>query len=127
ESPYLRPWRAQTPLASIGPALASESYVEPMGYVAPASPLRQTDELSRLTFDAVGDTFRCTREELIRFGRKAPPGKTDELEALREGATQFKVDLPQLQDAYRKSDWAKANILIAISGTETDGTSGLRD
>src|SRR5207253_9212640 len=30
------------------PALASESYVEPMGYVAPASPLRQTDELSRL-------------------------------------------------------------------------------
>src|SRR3954447_8620359 len=48
ESPYLRPWRAQTPLASIGPALATESYVEPMGYVAPASPLRQTDELSRL-------------------------------------------------------------------------------
>ena len=83
--------------------------------------------LGQLTFDAVGDTFRCTREELIRFGRKAPPGKPDELEALREGVTQFKVNLPQLQDAYRKSDWAKANILIAISGTETDGTSGLRD
>jgi hypothetical protein len=66
-------------------------------------------------------------EETKRFGRKAAPGKTNELEALREGATQFKVNLPQLQDAYRKSDWAKANILIAVSGTETDGTSGLRD
>src|SRR3954447_17330348 len=29
------------------PAVATESYMEPMGYVAPASPLRHPDELSR--------------------------------------------------------------------------------
>lgn len=83
--------------------------------------------LGQLSLDAVDDTFRCTREELIRLGRKSVPSKTDELEALREGANQFKVNLEQLQDAYRKSAWAKANIRIAISGAETDGTSGLRD
>src|SRR3954469_1134320 len=70
---------AQTPLASIGPALATESYVEPMGYVAPASPLRQTDELSRLAAirscawvapPAAGALWRC-------FGLGVVPLRTE--------------------------------------------------
>lgn len=83
--------------------------------------------LEQLTFEAHGDTYRCRRDELIRLGRKANPTKTAELAALAHGALQFKVDFGQLRTAYGKSDWAKAHILIAVSGTETDGTSGMRD
>jgi hypothetical protein len=83
--------------------------------------------LSRLSFSALGDRFACTRAELIRLGRTSDPSKASDKAALEHGANQFKVEFQQLQAAYRESDWARENILIAISGTETDGTSGMRD
>lgn len=83
--------------------------------------------LSRITFEAFGDTFACTRDELMRLGRTSDATKASDSAALEHGANQFKVSLPQLQATYRQNDWAKANILVAISGTETDGTSGLKD
>jgi hypothetical protein len=71
--------------------------------------------LSRLTFEAFGDTFSCTPEDLVRLGRKA--GATgDALAALRLGTTQFKVSLDQLRSHYRSNEWANANVLIAVAG-----------
>lgn len=73
--------------------------------------------LTRLTFSVLGDRFACSRRELIRLGRAADPSKTSDKAALEHGANQFKVQLPQLQEVYRESDWARENILIGISGT----------
>ncbi|MFZ0819962.1 MAG: AAA family ATPase [Candidatus Acidiferrales bacterium] len=82
--------------------------------------------LTRLQFDAHGDCFDCTRDELIRLGKRADPTKTDDQSALAHGATQFKVNFSQLRDVFSGSDWAKKNILIAVAGGTDDGTSGVR-
>lgn len=82
--------------------------------------------LSRLTFSAYEDRFVCTRDELIRLGRCAEPTIGDEHAALREGATQFKVNFAQLREVIRESDWARQNILVAVAGGSRDGTSGMR-
>lgn len=83
--------------------------------------------LSRLRFEAFGDNLACTREDLAKLGRKSKPELTDERAAFRHGASQFKVNFGKLREEYGRSDWAKENILIAVAGAETDGTSGIRE
>src|SRR5271169_5701549 len=82
--------------------------------------------LTRLQFNAHGDRFDCTRDELIRLGKRADPTIRDDRPALVHGATQFKVNFAQLREVFSKSDWAKKNILIAVAGGADDGTSGVR-
>ena len=82
--------------------------------------------LQRLQFHAHGDTFNCTRHDLMSLGKKADSSIVDDRAALSHGATQFKVNFDQLRRVMRESDWAKANILIAVAGATGDGTSGLR-
>jgi hypothetical protein len=82
--------------------------------------------LTRLQFGAHGDRFDCTRKDLIRLGKRADPNIRDDRAALAHGATQFKVNFAQLREVFGESDWAKKNILIAVAGNETDGTSGVR-
>lgn len=82
--------------------------------------------LQNLTFRAHGDTYHCNRADLIRLGRKADPNLTDDKPAHAFGAQQFKVSFDELRRAYSESEWAQKNVLIAIAGGETDGTSGMR-
>jgi hypothetical protein len=82
--------------------------------------------LTRLQFNAYGDRFDCTRDELIRLGKRADSRITDDRSALAHGATQFKVNFSQLREVFNESDWAKKNILIAVAGGADDGTSGIR-
>lgn len=82
--------------------------------------------LKRLQFQAFNDRFDCTREELIKLGKRADPAIIDEGAALRHGATQFKVDYGELRKVIEESEWAKKNILIAVAGGTGDGTSGIR-
>jgi hypothetical protein len=81
--------------------------------------------LSRLTFQAFGDVFNCNRSDLIRLGKCADAKIIDNNSALSYGATQFKVNFASLKKVYTESDWAKANILIAVAGGSGDGSSGL--
>jgi hypothetical protein len=83
--------------------------------------------LGRLRFRAHGDTFACTRDDLIRLGKAADTSTTDDGAALRHGAGQFKVSFDQLREEFDKFDWARENILVAVAGGQTDGTSGVRD
>lgn len=83
--------------------------------------------LTRLTFGAFNDRFNCTRDDLIRLGKMADPKILDDRAALAHGATQFKVNFAQLREVYGESEWAKANILIAVAGASGDGTSGVRE
>jgi hypothetical protein len=82
--------------------------------------------LTRLQFNAYSDRFDCTREDLIRLGKRADPTIQDDRAALAHGATQFKVNFAQLREVFGESDWAKRNILIAVAGGTDDGTSGVR-
>ena len=83
--------------------------------------------LSRLRFEAHGDYFACNRDDLIKLGRKSKPELADDRAAFRHGASQFKVNFSQLREEFHRSDWAQANMLIAVAGAETDGTSGIRE
>lgn len=97
--------------------------------VSPEDPEHLTELrrlLTRLQFNAFGDRFDCTRDDLIRLGKRADSTILDDRPALTHGATQFKVNFTQLREVYGESDWAKANILIAVAGAEGDGTSGVR-
>lgn len=82
--------------------------------------------LSRLKFDAHGDSFSCSRDDLVRLGKRADSTIRDDHAALVKGAEQFKVHFSDLRDEYGKSDWAKENILIAVAGGTNDGTAGLQ-
>ncbi|WP_040453045.1 TrlF family AAA-like ATPase [Roseibium alexandrii] len=82
--------------------------------------------LKRLQFHAFNDRFDCTREELIKLGKRADSTITDDNAALRHGATQFKVNFNQLRKVISESEWATNNILIAVAGGSGDGTSGIR-
>lgn len=82
--------------------------------------------LARLQLIAHGDTFNCTRDDLIRLGKRANTALTHDHLALAHGVTQFKVNFAKLREVIGASDWAKANILIAVAGGEGDGTSGLK-
>lgn len=82
--------------------------------------------LSRLQFIAHGDRVDCTRDDLIRLGKRADTSIQDDRAALAHGATQFKVNFAQLREVFGESDWAKKNILIAVAGGAGDGTSGVR-
>jgi ABC-type lipoprotein export system ATPase subunit len=109
-------------------AAAKTGFVNLHLLVSPEDP-NHVDELNRLlrrlTTDAYGDTFSCTREDLITLGKKADPRITEDGPALRHGATQFKVSFDQLKEVWRKNNWARENILIAVAGGSGDGTSGL--
>lgn len=83
--------------------------------------------LSGLTFKAFQDEYRCNAEDLARLGRKANPSIEDDRAALKHGAEQFKVSFDELKLKYESSDWAQANVLIAIAAKQNDGTSALRD
>lgn len=82
--------------------------------------------LTRLQFHAHKDRFDCTRDELIRLGRRVEPTATHDRAALQCGATQFKVNFAQLREVMKESEWAKKNILVGVAGGSNDGTSGIR-
>ena len=82
--------------------------------------------LARLSFRAHDDNFTCTPADLVRLGRRSDPSTTDDAAALRRGCEQFKVSLDDLRQARQDSAWARKNILVAVAGSETDGTSGVR-
>jgi energy-coupling factor transporter ATP-binding protein EcfA2 len=83
--------------------------------------------LARLEFRAHGDVYACTNEDFIRLGQRVDRTLTQSSAALAKGVEQFKVTFDDLRNAYEESDWARANILIAVAGSETDGTSGVRE
>ena len=83
--------------------------------------------LGRLTFDAYEDTFSCSESDLIRLGKRCSPSINDSLAARRRGTEQFKVSFSQLKQVIRDSGWAQANILVAVAGDGSAGSSGICD
>jgi energy-coupling factor transporter ATP-binding protein EcfA2 len=92
----------------------------------PEHVVRAQSFLSKLTFNAYGELFCCTREDLMRLGRAHEPGPQTDEHAFLVGATQFKVTASDLSEALKDSSWARENILIAIAAGTNDGTSGIQ-
>lgn len=82
--------------------------------------------LSDLRFEAKGERYRCTPADIMRLGRAHDADATSNQRALEVGTNQFKVDLANLREAMKASDWARANILIAVPASNRDGTAGLQ-
>jgi len=83
--------------------------------------------LAELKFKVHAETFSCTPEHLMRLGKKHDSKIADDQTALKVGALQFKVGFDNLKDAFHGSKWAQENILIGLSGSSQDGSSGIRD
>lgn len=82
--------------------------------------------LARLNFRAYGDSFSCTRDDLIALGKRTDPSIKDKGRLLECGAEQFKVDFNQLREEFDKSEWIRNHALVAVAGGQNDGTSGVR-
>jgi len=82
--------------------------------------------LSELHFSFQGESYRCVEEDLIRLGKAHDPSILDARTALEAGSTQFKVNFDELRDQRKNSNWVMNNMLVAVAGSSTDGTSGLK-
>jgi hypothetical protein len=110
-------------------ATSSGGFVNLHLFVSPEDP-KHIEELqrllSRLQFNVMKDRFDCTRADLVRLGKKANPTIRQDNAALAFGVNQFKVNFQNLREVFSGSEWAKKNIVIAVAGGATDGTSGVR-
>src|SRR5690606_35782312 len=77
-------------------------------------------------FDYQGEPYECSRDDLIRLGRKHDPDVIEDHKALEVGTNQFKVYPTALKEALKASRWAQDNVIIAVAGSSNDGSSGLR-
>lgn len=83
--------------------------------------------LRSLTFKVGGETYRCEPEDLRKLGRKHKGDQLDDDAAQKAGIRQFKVSLDVLREAFNGSEWATANIIVAVAAGTNDGSSGVRD
>jgi hypothetical protein len=80
--------------------------------------------LRRIVFKVPNDEFTCTKSEFVRLGKTVNADASD-AEALQLGTLHFKVSIDNLRAVLKDSAWARKNILVAISGSGTDGSSGV--
>lgn len=105
-----------------GPAINLHLLVSPED---PAHVAKINQFLKGLTFEAFETTFHCDPDDLRRLGSRYKPLQTDTAALLAEGANQFKVDFKQLRTAWRQNTWVQENVLVAVAGSNRDGTAGL--
>ncbi|HXN97652.1 MAG TPA: AAA family ATPase [Candidatus Acidoferrales bacterium] len=83
--------------------------------------------LGQLRFEYSDRSYPCTLPELKALGQKFLGHQVDEPVALRSGANQFKVTLPDLRELFRTEKWLRQNCLVAVAGSSNDGTAGLQE
>ena len=84
--------------------------------------------LGGLEFTFQDRTYRGDDVGLIALGKafRGDPGLNADA-ARKEGAGQFKVNVEALRNKCQADSWAREHLLIAVAGSSTDGSSGVRD
>lgn len=98
--------------------------------VCPDDPdhIRKTKRfLNDLKFDYKGEKYGCTKSELIRLGYAFNQKADNDGHALKLGVEQSKVTPENLRDAFKNSEWARNNIMVAVAAGKNDGTAQLQD
>jgi energy-coupling factor transporter ATP-binding protein EcfA2 len=96
---------------------------------SPADPNHEAEIeriLSQLSFEYSDRSYACSVPELTALGRKFLGHQVADEAALRNGANQFKITLPDLRELFRKERWLRRNCLVAVAGSSNDGTAGLQ-
>ena len=83
--------------------------------------------LSELHFQFQGESYRCEESDLIRLGKAFHGANTEDAKALQIGALQFKVNFDELREKWKESTWVQQNTLVAVAGSNRDGTAGLKE
>ena len=83
--------------------------------------------LASLEFTYRGKPYRAEPSSLRQLGRTfaETPG-LDDAAAMREGVNQFKINFENLRKSYVANEWAMESCLVAVTGGQGDGTSGVR-
>lgn len=90
--------------------------------------VNKTERFMRdLKFLYDGEEYGCTNDELIRLGRAFNPNAENDVRALKIGVEQSKVTPQDLVNAFKKSQWARENIMVAVAASKNDGTGQLQD
>lgn len=71
-----------------------------------------------------GHSFRCTRTDLIRLGRRTKPELVNDDAAYAEGNLQFKLEISTIRKILQDS-WVRKNCLVGFSNSDYDGVSVL--
>lgn len=80
--------------------------------------------LKNLKFNYKGESYGCSRDELIEFAREQRSDFENDDCAYRYGIEQFKPDCTVLKDWLENESWLRSNCLIGIANGK-DGISGL--
>lgn len=83
--------------------------------------------LSNLKFEYNKEEYSCTNEELVRLGYAYKTDAQSDRDALKAGAEQFKITPSNLNTAFKNSQWARDNIMVAIQAGRNDGTAQLQE
>ncbi len=79
-----------------------------------------------LEFKYKNNTYKCTKQDLIRLGKAYDETLLDNNEAYKEGCNQFKTTQENLQKLFKKNKKLKDNIITAVSNNRKDGNSGIK-
>lgn len=83
--------------------------------------------LNTLSFQFGGETYACNPADLARLGKKSNAKIVDQGAARTAGANLFKVTMENLKKSFSESAWAQQHVIVAVAGSSTDGTAGVRD
>lgn len=82
---------------------------------------------SNLEYKFDGNSYKCTRTDLIRLGRAFLRNQSAaENVAYHSGAEQFKTTVSELQIIADKNQKLRQNMIIAVSNSNNDGNSGIQ-
>ena len=82
---------------------------------------------SSLEYSYAGDTYKCTRLELIKLGRKFRNNSSlEEDAAYIDGVEQFKTTVPNLASIFDKNKILREKSIVIVSNSSDDGNSGIQ-
>lgn len=81
---------------------------------------------SSLEFSYSGDTYKCTKEDLIKLGKKYNNDELNDEVAYKEGVLQYKVTVEDLREVFANSKTLRENSIVLVSNSSQDGNSGIQ-